>query len=486
MDTAEEPGNHCALLERGSNPSYDAGVAGSASAAMPCELQGDTHLASLRKSRSEPSLDDLDCAICTDLLYEPVVGRCGHAFCKACVVSYRESLPSGTILCPLCRCEMLGASTSLQELGVCRRLQALIERAAPKLAAKRKAVNDELRCLGIKRRQRICEPATALSDVPGPVGALQIKAPRPSSSHCSAGGTPTASFNSHAADPGSPMLNQHTAGGPFAFFDAHVDSDPNTPRASMVHASPFSPSCASPANCIVTARSVDQDVHQAAHHRNLSLMSTMTWPISIADAQPLSPRGSAPYMSSADVQHSPARRMACHRSMASPASTPPSAGRCRTVMSRLSPLGAGRWVITGGSLVPQSDESPQISTSGVEICVMPTCVPPVQLNGQVQQHLQELPLDRHHQQQQQQQQQGWRRPQEDSSLRMTLASALTTLMLHDSSLFAVPGMTQTVSIVRAVEAELYRQALSRSEYADLASLPSRAHEVCRGLAAGAQ
>ena len=32
------------------------------------------------------SIDDYECALCTDLLYEPVVAPCGHVFCRyACV-----------------------------------------------------------------------------------------------------------------------------------------------------------------------------------------------------------------------------------------------------------------------------------------------------------------------------------------------------------------------------------------------------------------
>ena len=49
------------------------------------------------------SIDDYECALCTDLLYEPVVAPCGHVFCRyACVCvrpSVRPSVRAGAGLC---------------------------------------------------------------------------------------------------------------------------------------------------------------------------------------------------------------------------------------------------------------------------------------------------------------------------------------------------------------------------------------------------
>ena len=47
-------------------------------------------------------LEDYNCPICLDLLLEPVVGACGHEFCKDCYTLWlarSRAYPS----CPLCR-----------------------------------------------------------------------------------------------------------------------------------------------------------------------------------------------------------------------------------------------------------------------------------------------------------------------------------------------------------------------------------------------
>ena len=47
-------------------------------------------------------LEDYNCPICLDLLLEPVVGACGHEFCKDCYTRWlarSRAYPS----CPLCR-----------------------------------------------------------------------------------------------------------------------------------------------------------------------------------------------------------------------------------------------------------------------------------------------------------------------------------------------------------------------------------------------
>ena len=47
-------------------------------------------------------LEDYNCPICLDLLLEPVVGACGHEFCKECYTRWlarSRAYPS----CPLCR-----------------------------------------------------------------------------------------------------------------------------------------------------------------------------------------------------------------------------------------------------------------------------------------------------------------------------------------------------------------------------------------------
>lgn len=42
------------------------------------------------------------CSICHDPLEEPVVARCGHAFCRACVSEFTNSAAADTVTCPAC------------------------------------------------------------------------------------------------------------------------------------------------------------------------------------------------------------------------------------------------------------------------------------------------------------------------------------------------------------------------------------------------
>ena len=47
-------------------------------------------------------VEDYNCPICLDLLLEPVVGACGHEFCKDCYTRWlarSRAYPT----CPLCR-----------------------------------------------------------------------------------------------------------------------------------------------------------------------------------------------------------------------------------------------------------------------------------------------------------------------------------------------------------------------------------------------
>ena len=46
--------------------------------------------------------EDYNCPICLDLLLEPVVGACGHEFCKDCYTRWLAR-SRGSPSCPLCR-----------------------------------------------------------------------------------------------------------------------------------------------------------------------------------------------------------------------------------------------------------------------------------------------------------------------------------------------------------------------------------------------
>mmetsp|Transcript_4971 Transcript_4971/g.10706 ORF Transcript_4971/g.10706 Transcript_4971/m.10706 type:complete len:397 (-) Transcript_4971:2272-3462(-) len=82
---------------------------------------------------SEPLGEDFECAVCCDLLHEPVVAPCGHDMCAHC---YKRWVALSTTKvgaqCPLCR-DPLPAS-----LGVCLRLKRTIESLYPEACARRK------------------------------------------------------------------------------------------------------------------------------------------------------------------------------------------------------------------------------------------------------------------------------------------------------------------------------------------------------------
>jgi hypothetical protein len=79
---------------------------------------------------------DYECPICLSLLIDPVVGHCGHDFCKSCLEEWRSNSFNGTsVSCPACR---QVAIAGVQTLGVCIRLQALIEQAYPQEVARRR------------------------------------------------------------------------------------------------------------------------------------------------------------------------------------------------------------------------------------------------------------------------------------------------------------------------------------------------------------
>lgn len=95
------------------------------------------------------SSEDYNCPICLDLLLEPVVGACGHEFCRDCYgqwLSRSRTYPS----CPLCRVplsmsipgkpQVVKKRTKLTQgsfqacsaaVGVSRRLADLIEASFP-------------------------------------------------------------------------------------------------------------------------------------------------------------------------------------------------------------------------------------------------------------------------------------------------------------------------------------------------------------------
>uniref|UniRef100_A0A8C9XSI1 RING-type domain-containing protein n=1 Tax=Sander lucioperca TaxID=283035 RepID=A0A8C9XSI1_SANLU len=53
----------------------------------------------LKRSEEQPSC----CALCQDVLRDPVSTSCGHWFCRQCITSYwDQSASSGDSCCPQC------------------------------------------------------------------------------------------------------------------------------------------------------------------------------------------------------------------------------------------------------------------------------------------------------------------------------------------------------------------------------------------------
>lgn len=66
---------------------------------------------------------DFECAVCCDLLFKPVVARCGHDFCQDC---YLQCKNHGQSFCPLCR-----KPFSQRMPSVCLRLEQTVAALFP-------------------------------------------------------------------------------------------------------------------------------------------------------------------------------------------------------------------------------------------------------------------------------------------------------------------------------------------------------------------
>lgn len=89
------------------------------------------------KSRSlDPG--EFSCCICFELLLDPVVGNCGHDFCKHCIEDWTNSRLRAKmeVHCPVCRSPLLPSASST--FGVCIRLRETITKLFPQLAAARR------------------------------------------------------------------------------------------------------------------------------------------------------------------------------------------------------------------------------------------------------------------------------------------------------------------------------------------------------------
>ena len=86
---------------------------------------------STRNAAAE-NLDEFECSICVELLYEPYTGPCGHSFCRRCAGEARRRDPR----CPTCRASWRGVPANLP---VSSALATAIRRLAPSEYAARAA-----------------------------------------------------------------------------------------------------------------------------------------------------------------------------------------------------------------------------------------------------------------------------------------------------------------------------------------------------------
>lgn len=79
-----------------------------------------------------PSEEDCECALCHELMVQPVVLPCSHVFCRHCLA---ECLRGPARRCPLCR--RLLHATSVEDLAVCSLLSSFLEEKFPEEYQKR-------------------------------------------------------------------------------------------------------------------------------------------------------------------------------------------------------------------------------------------------------------------------------------------------------------------------------------------------------------
>lgn len=77
------------------------------------------------------STSELECPVCSDLLFNPVVAPCGHDMCKNCYQKWCQA-SHGCAVCPICRAPLPGT------LGVCLRLKRIVEELHPQLSKRRR------------------------------------------------------------------------------------------------------------------------------------------------------------------------------------------------------------------------------------------------------------------------------------------------------------------------------------------------------------
>eukprot|EP00882_Tetradesmus_deserticola_P010431 GHRQ01011016.1.p1 GENE.GHRQ01011016.1~~GHRQ01011016.1.p1 ORF type:complete len:226 (+),score=38.18 GHRQ01011016.1:2161-2838(+) len=108
--------------------------------------------ASFGSSRTAAALgESLCCGICYELLLDPVVGSCGHDFCKRCLDTWRSQQRqqgNNRVRCPVCRGSF---AESFDKLGVCVRLRDMVELLFPERIAARRTELEQQAALQKKR-----------------------------------------------------------------------------------------------------------------------------------------------------------------------------------------------------------------------------------------------------------------------------------------------------------------------------------------------
>ena len=76
----------------------------------PSEFHIDATMCEMREKRNielaklpERVLEDLKCSICLEWFWEPMIGPCGHTFCKECIGLCMDALHAQMKKCPVCR-----------------------------------------------------------------------------------------------------------------------------------------------------------------------------------------------------------------------------------------------------------------------------------------------------------------------------------------------------------------------------------------------
>ncbi|CAM9812234.1 unnamed protein product [Chrysoparadoxa australica] len=60
-------------------------------------------------------LAPLGCAICLDLVYDPLATNCGHIYCSKCILDYWEGCHRKAISCPTCRAGLVSLTRCQQD-----------------------------------------------------------------------------------------------------------------------------------------------------------------------------------------------------------------------------------------------------------------------------------------------------------------------------------------------------------------------------------